>query len=97
MSGHHLRLKDCSRDNRLGGDIGSRARPVLDDKLLTETLRQLLLRGIPRKLGPGEYNPLLQRQCQVCNKTFTTTRKDAQYCSSKCRLRAFRNEGGGAP
>jgi hypothetical protein len=27
----------------------------------------------------------------------TTTRKDAQYCSSKCRLRAFRNEGGGAP
>jgi len=27
----------------------------------------------------------------------TTTRKDAKDCSSKCRLRAFRNEGEGAP
>ena len=36
----------------------------------------------------------LQRQYQVCNKTFTTTRKDAKHCSS---LRAFRNEGEEAP
>ena len=42
MSGHHLRLKDCWRDNRLGGDIGSRAWLVLDDERLAEPLREPL-------------------------------------------------------
>src|SRR5262249_15155436 len=42
MSGHHLRLKDFWRDNRLGGDIGSRAWLVLDDERLAEPLREPL-------------------------------------------------------
>src|SRR6516162_2794928 len=42
-SGHKERIPVRGRVyDRLGGDIASRARPILDDKLLTETLRQPL-------------------------------------------------------
>src|SRR5215831_17245719 len=51
----------------------------------------------PRQLPESETRPRRVRQCQVCNETFTTARKDAKYRSSKCRLRAFRNEGEGGP
>src|SRR5262245_24289085 len=41
--GHKERIPVRGRVyDRLGGDIASRARPILDDKLLTETLRQPL-------------------------------------------------------
>ena len=42
-SGHKERIPVRVRVyDRLGGDIASRARPILGDKLLTETLRQPL-------------------------------------------------------
>src|SRR5262245_9781543 len=42
-SGHKERIPVRGRVyDRLRGDIASRARPILDDKLLTETLRQPL-------------------------------------------------------
>jgi hypothetical protein len=31
-----------------------------------------------------------QHQCVHCRATFTTTRRDARYCSSACRLKAYR-------
>jgi hypothetical protein len=40
MSGHHLRLKDCWWDNRLGGDIGSRAWLFLSDERLAAPIRE---------------------------------------------------------
>jgi hypothetical protein len=51
MSGHHLRLKDCWRDNRLDGDIGSRAWLVLNDERLAEPLREPLTNGTRGDVG----------------------------------------------
>ena len=31
------------------------------------------------------------RQCEQCGKTFTPTRSDARYCSTKCRVAAHRS------
>src|SRR6266567_4535630 len=42
MSGHHLRLKDCWWDNRLGGDIGSRAWLFLSDERLAAPIGEPL-------------------------------------------------------
>lgn len=32
----------------------------------------------------------MQIPCRVCNRTFPHSRYDAEYCSSKCRQKAYR-------
>ena len=55
-SGHQQRISVWGRvHDRLGGDIAGRARPILDDKLLTEPLRQPLTHQAREDVGraPG--------------------------------------------
>lgn len=38
----------------------------------------------------------LTRDCVVCNREFTPSRRDTLYCSKACKQVAYRNRGGAA-
>src|SRR5262245_22549173 len=86
MSGHHLRLKDCWRDNRLGGDIGSRAWLVLNDERLAEPLREPLTnetRGDVGRAASQETDNNAHRPRRIGLRP--SDARKSRECGSTCR------------
>jgi ribosomal protein S27AE len=57
----------------------------------SDECRLLSRRAIARKSYANNHAvPVKDRACVQCGETFTAKRKDARYCSPRCRQRAFR-------
>jgi len=84
MSGHHLRLKDCWWDNRLGGDIGSRdwlyerlAEPIREP--LTNETRGDVGRAASQETNNDAHRP---RRISLCPSKVRDARKSG---SARCQ------------
>lgn len=45
----------------------------------------------PETLDPSGWRRIYVKQCRKCRETFTSSRRDQGYCSSRCRVQAHRS------
>lgn len=64
--------------------------PELSDKPTQQaTVCNRTNTGVPARVEDVTDNP---RRCELCSEAFRAARKDARYCSVKCRVAAHRKE-----